>query len=549
MPLINHFNKNNLFIFLIFLFISNKKLCSQNNFEENINREKAAYFSNRNNDSLLFYARKMQKSKTPCNSYLGLIKESLFLYKKGNYSESEKIAKSVFSELIYKNKRCDIRNKVNILNRLFWIKRKQHKYTEAYNYVLIADSITNTLKKDLYYFKSKSSIKTNKALIKSELNLYNESNKILAEIINDFEKADIYKLQKATNNFLLQKASIFNMMGNNYLNLYDESLNEKHIDSADIFYLKAHLESKRVNPPLKDSDMYYNLRGVKLDLRRKKYREALKKIQNLSNETTEASKSHSIYFKAIIYNKLNQIDSSLCYSYKFIALKEKIKNKVQLIEMYEILSNVYNAKNNIDSALKYSNLNIKSLERIKKENNKVFVKIYQDDFNNAIAFNNKIVSNQSKSKNQFIIIISILIVFISSLLYFLKKKKVISSKKKYNISKTLKKELLLGFEELESSKDFLRQDFSIQFFAKKLNTNTSYLSYTINRVKKKSFKQYLAGLRINYLLKILKEEKRFRNYTIQSLAEEVGYTNASAFTRAFKKHKRISPSEFIKSLK
>jgi AraC-like DNA-binding protein len=50
-------------------------------------------------------------------------------------------------------------------------------------------------------------------------------------------------------------------------------------------------------------------------------------------------------------------------------------------------------------------------------------------------------------------------------------------------------------------------------------------------------------------LKILKEEKRFRNYTIQSLAEEVGYTNASAFTRAFKKHKRISPSEFIKSLK
>ena len=217
MPLINHFNKNNLFIFLIFLFISNKKLCSQNNFEENINREKVAYFSNRNNDSLLFYAKKLQESKNPCNIYFGFIKEGYAYYQKGNYFESGKIMKYVIFKLKNSNKRCHQKNKIDAVNRLFWIKRKQHKYTEAYNYVLIADSITNTLKKDLYYFKSKSSIKTNKALIKSELNLYNESNKILGEIINDFEKADIYKLQKATNNFLLQKASIFNMMGNNYL--------------------------------------------------------------------------------------------------------------------------------------------------------------------------------------------------------------------------------------------------------------------------------------------------------------------------------------------
>lgn len=533
----------------MFFSFSNIKIYSQNNFEENINLEKAAYFSNRNNDSLLFYAKKVQESKNPCDIYFGLIKEGYAYYKKGNYSESEKIMKSVILKLKNRNKRCYQKNKIDALNRLFWIKKKQDKYTEAYNYLVTADSITNTLKKDLYYFKSKSFIKTNKAFIKSELNLYNESNKILAEIINDFEKNDIYKLQEPTNNFLLQKASIFNMIGNNYLNLYDAHLNEKYIDSADIFYLKGLLESKKVNPPLNDSDMYYTLRKVKLDLKKKKYNEALKKIQNLSNKPSEASNSHSIYFKAIIYNKLNQIDSSLCYSYKFITLKDKLKNKVQLVKMYEILSSAYNTKNNIDSALKYSNLNIKSLERIKTESNKVFIKIYQDDYNNALKLKNKIVHNQTKLKNQFMVVISILIVLISSLAFLLNKKKEISLKKKYNINKQLKKELLLGFEELENSRDFLKQDFNIQFLAKKLNTNTSYLSYTINRTKKQSFKQYVTELRINYLLKTLKEEKKFRNYTIQSLAEEVGYTNASSFTRAFKKLKGMSPSQFIKSLK
>ena len=91
MLLISPFNKKNLFVFLIFLSFSNKKICSQNNFDENINREKVAYFSNRSNDSLLFYAKKMQESKNPCDVYFGFIKEGYAYYKKGNYSESEKI--------------------------------------------------------------------------------------------------------------------------------------------------------------------------------------------------------------------------------------------------------------------------------------------------------------------------------------------------------------------------------------------------------------------------------------------------------------------------
>jgi AraC-like DNA-binding protein len=49
-----------------------------------------------------------------------------------------------------------------------------------------------------------------------------------------------------------------------------------------------------------------------------------------------------------------------------------------------------------------------------------------------------------------------------------------------------------------------------------------------------SFKKYITQLRIEYLIKELKEEHIYRNYTIKYLAEEIGYTNASAFTRVLK---------------
>lgn len=492
----------------------------------------------------------MQKSKNPCNSSLGLIKESLFLYKKGNYSESEKIAKSVLSELIYKNKRCDIRNKVNILNRLFWIKRHQEKYTEAYNYLLMIDSITNTLKKDLYYFKSKSSIKTNKALIKSELNLYNESNKILAEIINDFEKADIYKLQKPSNNFLLQKASVFNMIADNYVSLYDENSNVKYIDSADIFYLKAHLESKKIESPLESSNMFYDFRRVKLLIKTDKYRESLKILENYSGKNNESLNFHLSYFKAIIYNELNVKDSSLFYSNNYLKLKKKVRSKSNLLKIYAILSNAYNSKKEIDSAYKYSNLTLKELENIKSESNKVFNKIYLEDYAKAKELNNKITETQSESNTKFKIVILVFILVILSFIYLLRKKqlKLIPLKKEYNIDTKLEKEILNGIKALENSKDFLHSYFNINVLAKKLNTNTTYISYIINTTKKQSFKQYITQLRIEYLIKKLKEERFYRNYTIKSLAEEIGYTNASAFTRAFKKYKGITPSEFIKHL-
>lgn len=44
-------------------------------------------------------------------------------------------------------------------------------------------------------------------------------------------------------------------------------------------------------------------------------------------------------------------------------------------------------------------------------------------------------------------------------------------------------------------------------------------------------------------------KKLVKKYSIEGIAKEVGYKSAYAFSRAFKKHIKITPSEFIKNLK
>ena len=109
--------------------------------------------------------------------------------------------------------------------------------------------------------------------------------------------------------------------------------------------------------------------------------------------------------------------------------------------------------------------------------------------------------------------------------------------------------VLQELKEFELSKDYLDSTFSIHQLAKNLNTNTSYLSSVINEKKGKSYKQYLTELRINYLIKILTTNSKFRKYTVKALGEEIGYTNASSFSRSFKKYTGMPPSKYLDSLK
>ncbi|RCW93476.1 AraC family transcriptional regulator [Winogradskyella arenosi] len=117
-----------------------------------------------------------------------------------------------------------------------------------------------------------------------------------------------------------------------------------------------------------------------------------------------------------------------------------------------------------------------------------------------------------------------------------------------DINETTKNQILEGLRKLEAQEYFLRQDCNSYNVAKKIKTNTSYLSKVINSHYQKNFNTYINDLRINYAVLKLKTDTRFRKFSIQSIAEEVGYKSADSFTKYFKKKTGLNPSFYIKKL-
>lgn len=104
-------------------------------------------------------------------------------------------------------------------------------------------------------------------------------------------------------------------------------------------------------------------------------------------------------------------------------------------------------------------------------------------------------------------------------------------------------ESLLLFEKQEL---FLNPKVSLNDLVIELNANRSVVSNYINRSRSKNFNQYINQLRINHILKRLESEPNLRKYTIDALAEEIGFNSRKTFSDAFLEHTGFRPSNYIK---
>ncbi len=118
-----------------------------------------------------------------------------------------------------------------------------------------------------------------------------------------------------------------------------------------------------------------------------------------------------------------------------------------------------------------------------------------------------------------------------------------------NISPESIQRILEGIAVFESKKRFLDKKYSLTVFAKELKTNSTYLSKIINIYKEKNFSNYLHDLRIGYAIECLRDDEKFRLYSIKGISEEVGFNTSESFAKAFHKKTGMYPSSFIKSLK
>lgn len=90
---------------------------------------------------------------------------------------------------------------------------------------------------------------------------------------------------------------------------------------------------------------------------------------------------------------------------------------------------------------------------------------------------------------------------------------------------------------------------NLNSLAKNMGTNSNYLSKIINFHKGDNFSTYLSDLRIEYTIEALQKQSKLREYTIKTIAHEVGFGNTESFTKAFYKKTGLYPSYFIKQLK
>jgi YesN/AraC family two-component response regulator len=101
---------------------------------------------------------------------------------------------------------------------------------------------------------------------------------------------------------------------------------------------------------------------------------------------------------------------------------------------------------------------------------------------------------------------------------------------------------------LESKHEYLNADFTLPYVAKKIKTNTTYLSYVVNKRFGKSFGEYSNELKINYVINEMITNHMYRKYSTQAIAESVGFKNAVSFAKSFRKRTGVSPAQFASNI-
>ena len=115
-----------------------------------------------------------------------------------------------------------------------------------------------------------------------------------------------------------------------------------------------------------------------------------------------------------------------------------------------------------------------------------------------------------------------------------------------NIDEEKELKILHDLRKLEEKQFFLSKDFTLPNVAKKIKTNTTYLSYIVNKRFGKTFSDYSNELKINYVISEMINNSLYRKYSTQAIAESVGFKSAISFTKSFSKRTGVTPTQFAK---
>lgn len=290
-----------------------------------------------------------------------------------------------------------------------------------------------------------------------------------------------------------------------------------------------------------------------------------------------------------MYSSNNKKQKAINLAQEALRLKDKKQPVKYLIEAYHILSKNYEDIRNYKLANKYLNKYIDLNDSVfniekNKQINEIHTKYETEKKENEITLlkkDAKIHSLEMEKKDKRIrsISITLIVIFIPSIislvLYFQKRAsylllveqnvkltktdiekevttkveknetvKVIEKYSEIKLNKIQKKELIDDIIVLmEEEKYYLNKQFTINDFAKELQSNRNYLSQIINEYFNTNFNNFVNEFRVKEARKLLLSHE-YENYTIEGIANSVGFHSKATFNTAFKKFTGVTPSFF-----
>lgn len=420
-------------------------------------------------------------------------------------------------------------------------------------------------------------------LFKSLAQLINDSNYEYLAILSEIEMAWFYeiigkyrdaldirlKIVKTKEDFLKKRWNpAYHSQFINMSNLY----NELGIKDSTLFYRE--LYENNIDESTGDElDHFLLLKNeANIHFKDEKFK---KSIDNYRIYNHWVFKRYNEYDSPLLINKskahlaLGEVDSALnnLNLIKNGPMFLKERNYISP-DFYKLYIDIYKKKGEDDLREEYEQKYYQALENYNSFKFNTLDNLYDID-KQRIQIENANAANDYKSTLNYLWIAlgSIVMCFIGFVLWKQKREKKkfdalmqktenktpLSNSLDHNINATEikdeKVEALIGqIKELREQGFFLKQKTTLYNTAKKLKTNTSYLSNVINNNLNTTFSAFVNDIRIEYIINELKTNKQMRSYSVKAIAEEIGYKSADSFSKYFKQNTGLSPSAFIKNI-
>ncbi|MBZ4036043.1 helix-turn-helix domain-containing protein [Flavobacterium sp. 17A] len=584
--------------FLFFLILNtleaqpNKELSEQ----KYLNLQDKIRFSiNGNYDEGLTFVKEMLKSSNEEHVTFAWGAASYLYQLKGDSIKSDQSyaeALKHLEKIPLSNKKIKIHSYLcNYRGLIYWKRSNYGQALSAYQEGIKLSSQINDLVQVLKF-------KANIALLNESVGNYQLSIKILRQNDAFLDKNEnLYEKDQFQNS----KSNTYTNLGNSYEGYYNKNRDKTYLlDSAEYFYKKAISYSEKFT----NNKITSTLSLGNIYLFKKDYSNAEKIYYDIAFYSKQSNNDFLYQIANFnlgdLYYTLKKYDRALIFLKKVDSLS--IKNKMMDNSYFKsnyLQAKIYSIKNEPELAYKHSKLYLDSYEKyegnMREEALEVNYKL------GTANLSEEMMDVQEKYKYEVFwnkALKVFYVILVTGIVFFLiksirdknkahKKMNALIEEFKANLEKKeienaeidkvaieevfaevpeldeiqLKKENAnLSIDEakenkivekllaLEEKLEYLNADFTLSYVAKKIKTNTTYLSYVVNKRFGKSFGEYSNELKINYVINQMITNHLYRKYSTQAIAESVGFKNAVSFAKSFRKRTGVSPAQFASNI-